>query len=287
MGSRGKLARSMSAPHNLMPIGRFAASVRLSVKALRHYDELGLLAPAFVDAATGYRYYAAAQARPAVLIGMLRELELPLATIRRALGAKPEVLRELLAAEAERLERELAQRERALRSILHLARAGSLTPYEITLREAAPLLVARRTLETTVDRLVPESSAAIYALLADLRRAGWKEEGPILCENEDADEEGRQVVHCLRVRGPGAGDRGGGAGGASRRRLRAAAAPRPVRDARPRLSRAPRLRAGARPRAPRPDAGDLRERSGRGRVRSDRDRGVDADLSLDAGARGG
>jgi membrane-associated phospholipid phosphatase len=61
-----------------MPIGRFAASVRLSVKALRHYDELGLLEPACVDAATGYRYYAPAQAREALLIGMLRELELPL-----------------------------------------------------------------------------------------------------------------------------------------------------------------------------------------------------------------
>jgi DNA-binding transcriptional MerR regulator len=185
-----------------MPIGRFATSVRLSVKALRHYDELGLLAPAFVDAATGYRYYAPAQARAAVLIGMLRELELPLATIQRALLAKPAELRTLLAAEAERLERELARRERALRSIQHLAQAGSLTPYEITLCEAGPLLVARRTLATSVDRLVPDSSAAIYALLADLRRAGWKEEGPILCENEDPDEDGRQVVHCCAAVGP-------------------------------------------------------------------------------------
>lgn len=179
-----------------MPIGRFAASVRLSVKALRHYDELGLLAPAFVDVSTGYRYYAPAQARPALLIGMLRELELPLATIRRALDAKPAELSALLAAEAARLERELARRARAVHSIRHLARAGSLTPYEITLRETAPLRVVRRTLETSVDRLVPDSSAAIYALLADLRRAGWKEEGPILCENEDPDEDGRQVVHC-------------------------------------------------------------------------------------------
>ena len=192
----------MPTPRNLMPIGRFAASVRLSVKALRHYDELGLLAPALVDPATGYRYYAPAQAREAVLIGMLRELEVPLATVQRALRASPAELRRLLAGEAERVERELVQRGRSLRSLQHLARAGSLTPYDIALCEAAPLRVARRTLETTVDRLVPESSAGIYALLSDLRRAGWKEEGPILCENEDPDEDGRQVVHLCASVGP-------------------------------------------------------------------------------------
>jgi DNA-binding transcriptional MerR regulator len=192
----------MPTPRNLMPIGRFATSVRLSVKALRHYDELGLLAPALVDSATGYRYYAPAQAREAVLIGMLRELELPLATIRRALAASPAELRRLLAAEAERVSRELLQRERALLSLQHLARAGTLTPYEIALCEAEPLCVARRTLDTTVDRLVPESSAAIYALLADLRRVGWQEVGPILCENDDPQDDGSQRVHVCAAIGP-------------------------------------------------------------------------------------
>ena len=55
----------------LMPIGRFARSCRLSVKALRHYDELGLLEPALVDPQSGYRYYERAQARQAVMIGIL------------------------------------------------------------------------------------------------------------------------------------------------------------------------------------------------------------------------
>ncbi|MDQ1012426.1 DNA-binding transcriptional MerR regulator [Streptomyces sp. V4I23] len=42
----------------LLTIGRFARLCRLSVKQLRHYDEMGLLAPARVDAGSGYRYYA-------------------------------------------------------------------------------------------------------------------------------------------------------------------------------------------------------------------------------------
>ena len=42
-------------------IGEFARGSHLSVKALRLYDELGVLVPARVDEASGYRYYDAAQ----------------------------------------------------------------------------------------------------------------------------------------------------------------------------------------------------------------------------------
>ncbi|CAN5921022.1 hypothetical protein BH23ACT10_BH23ACT10_12910 [soil metagenome] len=40
---------------SLVPIGRFSKMTRLSVKALRLYDELGLLDPAWVDPSSGYR----------------------------------------------------------------------------------------------------------------------------------------------------------------------------------------------------------------------------------------
>jgi len=62
----------------LMPIGRFARLTGLTVKALRHYDEVGLLRPASVDAVTGYRSYAAEQVQRADAIRKLRALELPL-----------------------------------------------------------------------------------------------------------------------------------------------------------------------------------------------------------------
>jgi DNA-binding transcriptional MerR regulator len=63
---------------SLMPIGRFSRLTGLSVKALRHYDELGLLRPAAVDPQTGYRSYSSAQVVLAETIRMLRRLELPL-----------------------------------------------------------------------------------------------------------------------------------------------------------------------------------------------------------------
>jgi DNA-binding transcriptional MerR regulator len=62
----------------LMTIGRFARITGLTVKALRHYDEVGLLRPAAVDPETGYRSYSSSQVRSAERIRMLRRLELPL-----------------------------------------------------------------------------------------------------------------------------------------------------------------------------------------------------------------
>ena len=45
----------------MFSIGAFASHGRVSVRMLRHYDAIGLLRPAYVDAATGYRYYEAQQ----------------------------------------------------------------------------------------------------------------------------------------------------------------------------------------------------------------------------------
>ncbi|MEH0419449.1 MerR family transcriptional regulator [Streptomyces sp. B21-083] len=65
----------------LLTIGAFAARARLSAKALRLYDRLGLLAPAYVDETSGYRYYRPAQTERARLVALLRQLDMPLALI--------------------------------------------------------------------------------------------------------------------------------------------------------------------------------------------------------------
>ena len=59
---------------------------RLSIKALRHYDDAKLLVPARTDA-NGYRYYDRSQARQAISIALMRSLDLPLQTIREAVRA--------------------------------------------------------------------------------------------------------------------------------------------------------------------------------------------------------
>ncbi|WP_327729201.1 MerR family transcriptional regulator [Streptomyces sp. NBC_00487] len=66
---------------DLLTIGAFAARARLSAKALRLYDRLGLLTPAYVDEVNGYRYYRAEQIERARLVALLRQLDMPLARI--------------------------------------------------------------------------------------------------------------------------------------------------------------------------------------------------------------
>jgi DNA-binding transcriptional MerR regulator len=70
-------------------IGEFARRSRLSLKALRLYDERGVLVPSRVDQASGYRYYDTAQLDEARLVVMLRQLQLPLAAIKELLACDP------------------------------------------------------------------------------------------------------------------------------------------------------------------------------------------------------
>ena len=73
----------------LLTIGAFARAARLSPKALRLYDEQGLLRPAHVDPRSGYRLYAPDQLERARLVARLRQLGMPLARIRVVCDAEP------------------------------------------------------------------------------------------------------------------------------------------------------------------------------------------------------
>jgi DNA-binding transcriptional MerR regulator len=72
-----------------MSIGEFARATRLSPKALRLYDELGLLLPARVDASSGYRDDEETQLPTARLVVALRQLDVPLPRIQYLLALEP------------------------------------------------------------------------------------------------------------------------------------------------------------------------------------------------------
>lgn len=97
-----------------LSIGAFSRVSGLTVKALRHYDEIGLLEPARVDEWTGYRYYGLEQARMAEAIRRLRSLEVPLDDIRELLGADELVVCERLAVHRARLEGRAVETKRIL-----------------------------------------------------------------------------------------------------------------------------------------------------------------------------
>lgn len=66
----------------LLTIGAFARAVELSPSALRYYDDCGLLAPAEVDGSTGYRYYSPELASRARLVRWMRDVGVPVETMR-------------------------------------------------------------------------------------------------------------------------------------------------------------------------------------------------------------
>jgi DNA-binding transcriptional MerR regulator len=97
----------------LMPIGRFSRLTGVGVKALRHYDEVGLLVPAAVDDETGYRFYSLDQVDRAEAIRLLRRLDMPLEEIRSTLAAEdPVALRAALVSH----QRQMAIRDAALKA---------------------------------------------------------------------------------------------------------------------------------------------------------------------------
>ena len=94
----------------LMTSGAFAQASGLSRKALRLYDELGLLHPARVDPETLYRFYDPGQLEQARLVAWLRRLGMPLAVIRSVSGLPPAQAAEELAAYWAKVEAETAVR---------------------------------------------------------------------------------------------------------------------------------------------------------------------------------
>ncbi|NEW51611.1 MerR family transcriptional regulator [Nocardia cyriacigeorgica] len=79
----------MNADRRLITIGVLARACGLTPSALRFYGDCGLLIPAEVDAATGYRYYTDDQRERAVLIRKLRDIDIGLDTVAAILAAEP------------------------------------------------------------------------------------------------------------------------------------------------------------------------------------------------------
>lgn len=124
--------RGMRSPldrDDLLVIGRFARLAGLSVGALRHYDELDLFRPAFIDPATGYRSYRRDQLATAQAIARLRDLEVPLDAIRAYLAADdPTDQRRVLADHRVRLAARTARLQRVLHLVGQLAAAPTTKP---------------------------------------------------------------------------------------------------------------------------------------------------------------
>lgn len=134
-----------------MSIGEFAQRSRLSPKALRLYDELGLLPPARVDEDSGYRYYAPSQFADARMIASLRQLQIPLAEIKSILGLEPDQAAARIAAHWAALESEHAARRDLAHYLLGLIQGKRQAMYDVHTRDlpVRSVLTLKRSVEGT------------------------------------------------------------------------------------------------------------------------------------------
>jgi DNA-binding transcriptional MerR regulator len=148
-------------------IGEFSRASSLSVKTLRAYHEAGLLVPAEVDPATGYRSYSVAQLTDAAVIRRLRELDMPLEAVREVLVARdPALTAKVLSEHGAVLRDRLATVRRAIDELyLALAAPASHTPVHVRPEPARVVLSLTETVTEAdwlgfLDRARPRLHAA-------------------------------------------------------------------------------------------------------------------------------
>jgi PPM family protein phosphatase len=143
----------------LMSSGEFARTSGLTRKALRLYDELGLLTPARVDPQSGYRFYAPAQLEQARLVVWLRRLGMPLAEIRSMSALSSAAAAEQLGAYWNRVEAETTAR-RELASFLIGYLSGKDTAMTSPAEEA---LTVRYAVRSDIGLKRADNEDAAYA----------------------------------------------------------------------------------------------------------------------------
>jgi DNA-binding transcriptional MerR regulator len=178
----------------MLTIGRFADTTGLTVKALRHYDEIGLLVPARVDEDNGYRYYDTAQVEDAVTIRRLRALELPLDEIRELLAADGDTFRDRLAAHGYRVGEEFRDKHSLVLELSALVEGGDeAIAIEIEIRDIPELRLAG-----TIRHLQLVDPAGVEEMLqlaaGRLAERGIEPAGPATAVFRGGDGDGTHLV---------------------------------------------------------------------------------------------
>lgn len=111
-----------------MTIGSFSMLTGLSIATLRHYDEIGLLRPAEVDAQTSYRRYTSGQVVIGRRIRLLRSANLSTQQIARIIDGDDEDAREVLGQHRSALDQQTSRISALLDELLHTNNPGRLVP---------------------------------------------------------------------------------------------------------------------------------------------------------------
>jgi len=162
----------------MLTIGDFSRMTHLSVKALRHYHDLGVLEPAAVDPFTGYRLYDTGQVGSAQVIRRLRDLGMPLDSIAMVLAAPDlEARNREIAAHLTRMERQLTETQASVAALRALLTGPAVRPaIELRTIPAATVLAVRAMVDAA--DLNEWGGDAFDALAAALAATGLTAAGP-------------------------------------------------------------------------------------------------------------
>jgi serine/threonine protein phosphatase PrpC len=142
----------------LLTIGAFAKAARLTPKALRLYDEVGLLRPAAVDPESGYRLYDPDQLELARLIASLRRIGMPLAEIRTVCGLESAAAAEAINTYWQRVTTDTAARGRLATFLVDL-----LSGRGTTMSDMNPALGIRYAVRCDTGAVRDSNEDAAYA----------------------------------------------------------------------------------------------------------------------------
>jgi len=132
----------------MLKIGDFSKLSRISIRMLRHYDEIGLLMPQSTDAFTGYRYYEENQLPAAGRINALKDMGFGLSAIGEILKSydDPRKLAEFLSVKQAEVKAESEEAQHRLllleTAIQRLRRDGTAMSYNVTLKTLPERYVA-------------------------------------------------------------------------------------------------------------------------------------------------
>lgn len=133
----------------LYRIGLFAGINRVTIKTLRHYDEQGLLVPAYVDMESGYRYYTSSQIADLHQILALKNMNFTLEEIREIQNGKSE--KDLLRVKKSQILKEISELTAKLAQVESYLNEDRLDPSALVLVKSIPEVTVacmQRTIES-------------------------------------------------------------------------------------------------------------------------------------------
>jgi DNA-binding transcriptional MerR regulator len=188
----------------MLTIGEFSRMTHLSVKALHHYHDVGVLAPATVDPSSGYRIYGADQVAAAQVIRRLRDLGMPLDSIRAVLLAPDLAARNReITTHLARMERQLEQTQAAVSGLRALL-GGPVPRPRIEFRAIPAVTALAITEVVTVAEVMTWGDDAMGELAAVLGASGLAQAGSFgaLFPGEFFELEGGEITPFVPVEPP-------------------------------------------------------------------------------------